>query len=482
MEGFICPECKESFQTAGLLENHFNSHFEGPSIKSLLTKAKDYTLSWISNEEESAGQQVGSGSSGSGSSTPNLRQEHRQPFSEDQPIGRATNLTKVFRAVRPKRISHSQKEANKLHLRLDKLVSALLSEIRAGKKNLKEVEKSVIPWNDDSDVCVGCGEILSVLQLARKHHCRLCTGVLCSTCSRFVPLQEAVDAVERPQPEWLADFEHSLRLCDKCQNVIASAKEEIKTKNSDHTMEENYRKLLEAKGKCDSLVAVYTGISQSLRNGEATYTLDEGNVKRVELIKQFKIVDTFSERIAGIRTNSPTQLKVQNNVRAATRSYLQEHLPTTAPLPELREIHELQKRRLEESRIAIQAQKQEALRTQNPSPSPPTDKVGSHFVAVEPQPAVRDGWSTKSKKTEISQDIAREKARDTRVRGGESAGWTGEAVQPQSRGHPLLEQKEILRGYLRQAIRDNRQEEIDTLKQNLHMILDEIRSLGLEDT
>ena len=33
MEGFICPECKESFQTAGLLENHFTSHFEGPSIK-----------------------------------------------------------------------------------------------------------------------------------------------------------------------------------------------------------------------------------------------------------------------------------------------------------------------------------------------------------------------------------------------------------------------------------------------------------------
>ena len=81
------------------------------------------------------------------------------------------------------------------------------------------------------------------------------------------------------------------------------------------------------------------------------------------------------------------------------------------------------------------------------------EKVGSQFVVVEPQPAVRDGWSTKSKKTEISQDIAREKARDLRSRGGEgeSAGWTGEVVQPQSRGHPLLEQKEILRGYLRQV-------------------------------
>lgn len=479
MEGFICPECKESFQTAGLLEGHFSTHFEGPSIKSIFSKAKDYTLSWIVNEEEGT-PSVGPGSSGSGSSTPNFIHEHRQPYNEEQFIGRATNLTKVFKAVRPKRISHSQKEANKLHLRLDKLVSALLSEIRAGKKNLKEVEKSVIPWNDDSDVCVSCGEILSVLQLARKHHCRLCTGILCSNCSRFVPLQEAVEAVERPEPDWLEGFEHDLRLCDKCQNVIVSAKEEIKTKNSDHTMEENYRKLLEAREKCNSLVDVYTRISYSLRNGDATYTLDEGNVKRVELIKQFKIVDTFSERIAGIRTSSPTQLKVQTNVRTATRSYLQDNLPTTAPLPELNEISEIQKRRLEDSRAAIQVQKQEALRTQNPSPSPPTEKVGSPFTVTEPQP--RDGWSTKSKRTEISRDIAREKARE-KVREGEGgAGWTGEAVQPKTRGHPLLEQKEILRGYLRQAQRDNRQEEIDTLKQNLHMILDEIRLLGLEDT
>ena len=34
-------------------------------------------------------------------------------------------------------------------------------------------------------------------------------------------------------------------------------------------------------------------IFHRFRNGQATYTLDEGNVKRVELIKQFKVVDTF---------------------------------------------------------------------------------------------------------------------------------------------------------------------------------------------
>ena len=80
--------------------------------------------------------------------------------------------------------------------------------------------------------------------------------------------------------------------------------------------------------------------------------------------------------------------------------------------------------------------------------------MGSPFVVVEPQPADRDGWSTKSKRTEISRDIAREKVRDKardKSRDGENAGWTGEVVQPKSRGHPLLEQKEILRGYLRQV-------------------------------
>ena len=43
----------------------------------------------------------------------------------------------MFKAVRPKRLSHSQKEATKLHLRLDKLVTALVSEIAAGNKNLR---------------------------------------------------------------------------------------------------------------------------------------------------------------------------------------------------------------------------------------------------------------------------------------------------------------------------------------------------------
>lgn len=474
MEGFICPECKVTFQTIGLLENHFNTHFEGPSIKSILSKAKDYTLSWIANDGDSAGSYPsateGDGGGGpgwsTGSSTPT------ELLYTDQSIGRANNLTKVFKAVRPKRISHSQKEANKLHLRLDKLVTALVSEIQAGKKNLKDVEKSVIPWNDTSDTCVSCSEILSVL--SRKHHCRLCSGILCSSCSKLVPLQEGVLAVGKPLPDWLSSCEHNLRLCEKCQNIIVSAKEDIAAKSADHTMEQFYCKLWECRYKCDNLIGIYAKIANSLRNGDSTYTLDEGNVKRVELIKQFKILDTLSERIAGIKTSSSTQQKVQNNIRQASRSYLQDNLPATTPLPDIEEINNIQEKRLEETKAAIQLQKQEALRAQITYPTP---AKAATSASTELQPSNSDGWSTKSKRAEITRDISLDKSREKA-----REGWTGEAVQPQRSGHPLLEQKEILRGYLRQAIRDNRQEETETLKQNLLLILEEIKSLGLDDS
>jgi len=72
---------------------------------------------------------------------------------------------------------------------------------------------------------------------------------------------------------------------------------------------------------------------------------------------------------------------------------------------------------------------------------------------LEQQPSNPDSWSTKGKTTEISRDIARDSARGVGITTSEPArgGWTGEAVAPQERGHPLIEQKEILRGYLRQV-------------------------------
>ena len=60
-------------------------------IPAFLNKAKDYTLSWIANEEDT-GQLSGPGSSGSGSPANSAKHEHKQLFAEEQNIGKVCRL------------------------------------------------------------------------------------------------------------------------------------------------------------------------------------------------------------------------------------------------------------------------------------------------------------------------------------------------------------------------------------------------------
>ena len=68
------------------------------------------------------------------------------------------------------------------------------------------------------------------------------------------------------------------------------------------------------------------------------------------------------------------------------------------------------------------------------------------------QPGNSDkGWSTKSHKDQITRDMSRD-PRDQLGMSRDQGGWTGERVErPQANCHPLIEQREILRAYLRQV-------------------------------
>jgi len=52
-------------------------------------------------------------------------------------------------------------------------------------------EKSVVPWAPDSDVnlCTACGKSFTITR--RRHHCRLCGGIICNRCSQFLPFSYA---------------------------------------------------------------------------------------------------------------------------------------------------------------------------------------------------------------------------------------------------------------------------------------------------
>lgn len=451
MEGFICPECHENFQSPGLLERHFESHSGGGGAsiaKNIFSKALDAKNRWLGYEEPEP------------SNTPSPAPSSRYGTTVDwgpQQIGAMNDMTKLFRAVRPKRISHSQVEINKLMIRLDKLVSALLQQAD-GRRNLKDIEKSTIPWVSNGGNCVACDTVLNLL--SRKHHCRLCTGLLCTDCSKFVSLHTAAFALGKTA----ISEEHDIRLCTKCQNVIQDCVEEMKSKHVDKTFVQMYEKLSSSILTNNTLCAEYETISHSLEAGEACYTLEYGNEFRVKLIKQMKIVDVISEKISGLRvSDSPAQEKLQKNIRQYVKSYLQDNLHKTRPLPDYEELRELQAAGLERAKEAVRRQKEEALRNaqrvqynkpqdqyREPSPSPPSDD----FTVI------------KSK-----QDVPADSP---------WAGWTGEAVQPKP-AHPLIEQRDILRGYLEQARDANRADEAKALEESLDDIMSEIIRQGLHD-
>ena len=54
------------------------------------------------------------------------------------------------------------------------------------KKCFAALERSLVPWIADSEVkfCPICKKPFNVAR--RRHHCRLCGGIMCAKCSTFV--------------------------------------------------------------------------------------------------------------------------------------------------------------------------------------------------------------------------------------------------------------------------------------------------------
>jgi rabenosyn-5 len=115
-----------------------------------------------------------------------------------------------FTAFRRNRIDKTLLEVSRLEKRLTKLTqllanpsseqttanSGLLWQFSGAKTQRKQLEQSVVPWEDDATVarCPFCQQEFSSYTF-RRHHCRLCGRVVCgdlvTDCSQEVALTVA---------------------------------------------------------------------------------------------------------------------------------------------------------------------------------------------------------------------------------------------------------------------------------------------------
>lgn len=166
----------------------------------------------------------------------------------------------------------------------------------------------------------------------------------------------------------------------------------------------------------------------SLDMGDTTYTLHDAQHLKSSIAKQAEILDTISCKISAIppKAEFPREFSLQNSIRRGTNMYIKEVILT---LPNLPSPSELVKKR--EQRLLLNSQESAA--------------ADSVHVAVK-KVAVTTGWSPANVANNLEASTAD---------GGED---------------PLIEQINIVRNYIQQAIQANRFEEVASLRENLNML------------
>ncbi|KAK2585898.1 hypothetical protein KPH14_010486 [Odynerus spinipes] len=481
LEGFICPICITDFKAPNRLTRHFEEfHNDDPeilkSLKDLFGKAKKKILKQDEIPEVF-------------SCTSNSQKQQLEISKEQQEPGVTRSHTRYFKEVRNMRLERYASETNKLLIRLDKLLYNLPLDPAVR----KVYERSIVPWIDETDVklCPTCAKSFHVAR--RKHHCRLCGAIMCHNCTLYLSLLDARkmtspvsiqdDSAVSPTSEKTfservvrtgigltklvrspssgslnsvlalvndsASAEQHFKVCIHCMNLLDAREKQKEKQFHKPIVCQFYEKMRSYMEETTQLLTMYNKMSESLREGESTYDLQDAQTLRLKIGKLGENIDAISKRILVLGTRdmeSPPQgqeLRLHQMVRASAMIFLKEQLLSIQSLPSIEEYATLQEerqkrieikaayeRRLEEQRQ--RSKEQHKIEARNLESGPPT-KENQQMVLDQSQ-----GWgpSTKTPMMSCSMD-------------------------------PLIEQMSNLRAYIKQARADSKFDEVTTLENNL---------------
>lgn len=464
-EGFLCPMCMKDLGTVSQLQSHFEEAHSNEDkatlnqLRGLFDRAKKKFLG-DKDVEEFADTSKSSSSALLTQPTSLFDVDYWQP----QEIGAVHSWTDFFRGIRDTRVDRYVVETNKILIRLDKLIS---SEVPMDSGKRKAFEKTVVMWTPDSEVksCKFCGRSFSMTR--RRHHCRLCGGIMCDRCSHFLThayakkltnpsfnFEGGRDAgfLKRAGSSsslnslFSTEGDPHIRACEDCRKLLERRDQQMEQRNTKSTIVLLYEKMKLCIHECEEMLENYLPMVESLSAGESTYSLSVAQRRRQELVKKYELIDQLSKRIALLNSDkedglSPKQALLQKSIRAYASNFMQENMMGLQNLPSEEQYSKLQQQH--------------------------TAKV-QRQIALERQ-AIQLAQAEERKLAE------REKDEEKRDRSGsqkhtrnKSEGWKpAEHKVRSSDSDPMLQQMEIIRGYILQAKKAQKWDEVSMLEQNL---------------
>ncbi|XP_014790585.1 rabenosyn-5 [Octopus bimaculoides] len=473
-EGFICPICLKDYSSVTQLQTHFeDAHTTeekavSQQLKGLFEKAKKRLLGDMLGEKED------SFDDREQSSTNALIPGLYPFFWEPQEIGISRSHTETFKAIRDARVDRFVIETNKLLIRLDKLISP---EAPTDPNKRKVFEKTVVPWVNDADVpmCPSCARTFIVTR--RRHHCRLCGGIVCDRCSHFMSFSFAkklTDPAFNFQKEsgflkrsgsdtslnsmFSAEGEQHIRTCLDCRRLLERRDSLVEQRNLKPVIVQLYEKLRTCIEEAEQQLPRFLPMVESLSNGESTYSLNEANQLRCQLLKLYEYIDIISKKILTLGVNNETspplrQLYLQRAIRTFSSNFLKENLSGIQQLPSQEEYEKMKNSHTVEMQQKFALERKEAMLAQE----------------QEQQKSSTDSSTSSFSQHRQHHSPSQEDASRTETNGNIGKGWKPSEISSysQNTNDPMLQQIEIICGYIKQAKQAQKFDEVEMLEQNL---------------
>ncbi|XP_054716890.1 rabenosyn-5-like [Uloborus diversus] len=457
-EGLMCPHCYCDFVTVDRLKEHFEfahsteDHDTFQSLKGFLGKAKRKILkqdTWSEDINKSYFEP-----------SPVHDISSDLPSWSDQEIGLTSSHTQNFKSLREKKINRYVFETNKLLIRLDKLVTDIADE----PEKRKEFEKTIVPWVPDSDVplCPGCAKSFKISR--RRHHCRLCGGVMCHSCSYFMTyefarkltlpvMNDEYRAINKQKPVprrassasimtsmSMSGGEQLIRVCKDCNVLLQRHDKLMEQRKHRPDIVVLYEKLREFTDEVEKLIPLYLEMTESLNLGETEYQHEQCVELHTKIYKFAGKIDAQSKRILKLEADAQDSnskfFQLQNGIRMSATQFIRNNV-SVLPLPPTPEkIAHYRNVRQEQVHRRIQLQKQAEIlsnkRESSKSPSPVATSKKQIAEPISPD----TGWCVSSGKVKDDED-------------------------------PMLQQINIIHKYIKQAKMDHKYDEVKILENNL---------------
>ena len=426
-----------------------------------------------------------------------------------------------FKKIRSSRVDRFATETNRLIVRLDRLLENMPGE--AGKR--REHERNIVTWIDEDLVklCPTCARSFNIAR--RKHHCRLCGSVMCQDCSQFVDfnfcrrltnpasLSSYKTASLESRPGWSVNTRHDtrsvgspsstksglfklrrsgsreslgssvmggimlegrlkeeFRACGYCKSLLSHRDTMMELAMAEPIIAQFYVKLREHMELGEKMSPQYLQMYDSLMAGDNTYHSSDAKMLRVKLLKVAENIDMMSKKIQALGVETlpedregqplPRRFLLQNQVRRAAVNFIKETLVGLPSLPSDSELETIRERKKEEiaRRVQEERKKQEEARLKY-------QILQERRRSDTPGKLKQSPSGSKFNQSSVSYDSGFVLSSNNQQR----------EIVTGVTDDPMLQQIQIIRGYIAQARQQNRFDEVHMLETNLQMLQEELR-------